>query len=121
MTPIFRAKIERGKPVFENAEKFAEHIRSLEGKVVSVTVCLPRKQRSNPQNNYFHGILCKIIGDSLGYSLQEIKGILKWLHLPPGVGTSDLNTAEAEDFYAKCRMWASVEHNIIVPLPNEVL
>ena len=119
MIPIFHGKAENGKLFVHNKERYQQYIQSLSGEI-EIKIGRKKKHRSLNQNDYFHGVICKLIGDELGYTLQEIKGILKFLHLPPRTGTSDLSTVEMEDFHAKCRMWAASEHGIIIPSPNEI-
>ena len=97
----------------------------LEGKRVTVTVCQERKERSVPENNYFHAVVCNLLCDETGYDLQEMKGILKFRF---GIKkTSELNTVQFEEFMANCRRWAitPIEEggsglNCYIPLPGEV-
>jgi hypothetical protein len=81
------------------------------------------KLRSNQQNRYLHGVFLKILSDELGYTLDEVKGIMKWainkkygMDLPH---TSNATTKELEDWLARGREWASIELGIYIPEPNE--
>ena len=78
---------------------------------------LPEKQRSSPQNRYFHGVMLQILSDELGYTLEEIKGVVKYKF---GIkSTSSLSTADFESFMSDIRQWASRDLSIWIPEPNE--
>lgn len=95
-----------------------------------------KKQRSNNQNRYMHGIVFKLIADEIGENdVKKVKELMKRKFLtieriyPTKTGkviieeevrnTSDLNTSEMEDFLTRCRNWAHEFLNINIPLPNE--
>lgn len=79
------------------------------------------KDRSRNENSYFHGVVLPILSQHLGYTPQEMKGIVKF-HF--GVkSTSMLTTVEFEKFMSDIRMWASDPDgciNCYIPLPNEI-
>lgn len=80
----------------------------------------PKKMRSKNQNDYFHGVLCAILGQHLGYTVQEMKGVLKWEFNIKS--TSTLSTVEFEKFMSDVRQWAGDPDNNIncyIPEPNE--
>jgi hypothetical protein len=85
-----------------------------------------KSQRSNNQNNYYFGVVCQILGDYFGYTVEEMHDALKMKFLRKGaadletvVSTTKLNTAQFEDYLEKVRRWALLEYNVTVPLPNE--
>jgi len=132
MIPTFRATIENGKLVLNHPDMFAHHLRSLEGKVVQVTVKIPRPPRSENQNAYYWGVVINLIARSNGYNPDDatdrarVHDALKRLFLTtydgklPIVGsTTDMNTVEFEEYMANVRAWASAEMNCYIPLPNE--
>jgi hypothetical protein len=94
---------------------------------------LPEK-RSIEQNRYMHGIAFAILGLQLGYTVQEVKELVKQIdgfkskyfneYTKNGVkfqrGTSDLTTKEQENFMSDYRMWCSQEHGCFIPLPHEL-
>ena len=78
---------------------------------------LTDKQRSSPQNRYFHGVVLPILADHTGYTDDEMKAICKWKFKIKS--TSELSTAEFEQFCSNIRQWASLELSAWVPEPNE--
>lgn len=126
ISPVFTGKVEKGKLVLMNPEMFEAHVRSLEGDV-TLTIKRRRKDRSNEQNKYYWGVVVKILGDSFGYLPEEMHEALKLKFLlvedrplKTVKSTAGLSTVEFEDLMTKIRMWAQTEHNIYIPLPNEV-
>lgn len=124
----------RGGKIHVNARKeFDEYIiANFEDKKVSLTVAEVKKQRSINQNNYYWGVIIPIASDEMGVTPMEAHHILgdEFLRYEKALSdgrkrtmvrsTSDLNTAEAEDYYTQCRQFMSKEFNCYVPVPNEV-
>jgi len=94
------------------------------------------KNRSNPENRYYWGVIVELLSQELGYEREEMHEILKaiflkektFLKTKAGVeevafarSTSELNTAEFEDYLRRIRVFASTELGIFVPLPNEAI
>lgn len=122
MKPVlkFYGSIEGGKFKPDNAEALIVHTKSLEGEKVFVTMTKnrPYKQRSNPANSYFHGVVCEMIAEYTGYTPEEVKAILKWIFKIKH--TSDLSDSEFSEFMSNCRSWAAKELSLYIPEPNEV-
>ena len=75
------------------------------------------KNRSNPQNSYFHGVILPVLSEYTGYSNDEMKGVVKWKF---GIkSTAALTTLEFEKFCEDVRRWASAELGCDIPEPNE--
>lgn len=116
---------------------------------IKVTLERYRNDASTRQKRYLFGVVYPIIGEYVGVDayeydkeihtplkikflgLREMKTPLAYpnlkisLELPYGqilepVSLTDLNTKEMTDFIDKVRRWALVEHNLIIPAPNEV-
>ena len=92
------------------------------------------KIRSTPENKYYWGVVVEILSDELGYSKNEIHEILKGMFLSDvkflktknGVkearipkSTTELTTAEFENYLSEIRQWAIMELGILIPEPNE--
>lgn len=81
--------------------------------------------RSTLQNNYYWGVVIKIISDELGYTPDEVHEILRYKFLfvqgefPYVRSTTSLNTVEFEEYMINIRMWASLQFGCYIPLPNE--
>jgi len=117
-------EVKNGKIENLNHDQFNRNLQRLNNKKIILTVSIPKKQRSNQQNRYFHGVILPILSNHLGYFKDEMKVILKYKFLMTESkvvkSTSNLTTKEFEDFNSKIRTWASVEHCLYIPKPNEI-
>jgi len=127
MDIIFVAKVDKGNLVLNDASRFKEYLRSLDGQVVDVIVRKPKKPRSNNQNAYMWGIVYQLISETTGYTPNEVHDAMRMLFLldrsrkiPTLRSTTELSTVEMEDYLSKIREFASMELNCYVPEPNEV-
>ena len=133
ITVKWPAEVVAGKLFIHARPEFDRYIEAnYEGKKVNVTLTEIRRQRSIPQNNYYWGVVIAIAADAMGCTPAEAHAILgeeflkydKLLNNGKTVtlvrSTSDLSTAEAEDYYRQCREFLSMECEAYVPLPNEV-
>ena len=87
------------------------------------------KPRSNNQNRYAHGIALQTLSDYTGFTVQEVKEVLKkefgFTRLIELNGktvevlrsTADFSSAEFEDFMSKTRMFAA-QMGCMIPEPN---
>ena len=108
-------------------QKAFEYLESLFKKDKKVKIEAVKKLRSLSENAYMHGVVFSVFAIDLGWTLDEAKQYFKGLFLTykkDGVTfvkeTSKLDTAEMEHFLECCRTHALKEHQIIIPLPNEV-
>ena len=113
--------------LFDKPSYYADYLKTLTDKNVEVIVRKQRAQRSNNQNNYYFGVVCKILGDYFGYETDEIHFALRNKFLKKGAcdletakSTTSLNTAEFEDYLTKIKRWAASEYSLNIPDPNEV-
>lgn len=125
MTPKFLGTIKDGKLTLDNKHKFELFLRCLDGRV-ELTVKKFRKKRSDPQNRYYWGVVIKILGEHFGYESEEMHEALKWQFLrkkgpvPTVISTTKLNTMEFMEYLDRIMRWASIEHKIYIPSPDEV-
>jgi len=129
MKYILKGKVYQGK--LQMSDDFDTQVALLEGQEVSVTIEKYRNKRSINQNNYYWGVVVKLISEETGYSLHETHDILrgKFLGKTKKIGTetihysrssASLNTKEMEQYLSDIREWASIILNCYVPEPNEV-
>lgn len=86
------------------------------------------KKSSNAQNRYYYGVICKLLSEHTGHSIDEIDGQLKWKFLKEidergqefVPSKMDLSTVDREEFHESCRRWAAVVLEVNIPLPNAV-
>lgn len=132
MIPKFKGKMVRGIVELQELKAYKSYIKTLEGKEVYLSVAEWKNTRSNNQNNYYWGVVVRLIADTTGYSLQEAHEalkvkfllqpkIVKEVSLPTIKSTALLNSKEFEDYCAEIREWAIAELDCYIPLPNEVV
>jgi hypothetical protein len=131
MNPIFSGKIDRGKVLLDNPNKYLVQIGKLEGQRIEVVLRKQKTSRSNNQNSYYWGVVLELL-TCTGYTAEEMHEIMKYKFLqtikiipdkkgmPYIKSTTKLNTIEMEEYLEKIRRFASMELNCFIPLPNEV-
>lgn len=71
------------------------------------------EKRTKEQNDYYHGTVCKILGDFFGYEKHEIHVVLKD-HFEVG-STSKMTISEFTNYLDRITRWAASEHSVIIP------
>ena len=121
-----------------NMNRIKEAIRSYEGKTVTLSIKLARKERSINQNNYYWGVIVviwkKLIQEEWGefFTSQEVHEFLKYncnyiekIDVETGEilrvskSTKENSTVEQEEFHLKARQLAYSMFGVEIPLPNE--
>jgi hypothetical protein len=124
----FIADVRHGQLIHIDPSAWTLGLRKVEGKRIGIRLEEFRKSRSAQQNRYYHGVVCAIMGDELGYTGDEAHHALQIEHLgkaDPKTGlikvksTTELSTVEFEDYMATIREWAYRKYQINIPLPNE--
>ena len=133
LIPHFAGFISNGLFELDDKQKFVDHIKNMkDGEAYLYLKRKPKakKDRSLEQNNYYWGVVIRVMANSLGYSKDEhqyLHDSLRMLllrteqpnKLPSIRSTTDLSTIEFEDYMSQCRQLASKEYGIYIPLPNE--
>ena len=128
MTPIFDGQVNDGKLLLDAGQQFHQHLVSLNGKRVQVTVEKIKHKRSNNQNQYYWGVVVKLIAQHTGHNPEQIHEALKQMFSPKWYlgsvmvpnSTARLDTIEFVEYTEKCRQWGSEFLNLNIPLPGEV-
>lgn len=126
ITPIFAGDLYQGKLDIHDKEDFKKYLNSIYGQV-EVIVRRKRSQRSLKENDYYWGVVVKLIADYTGMLDEEAHEALKWKFLRKQTGkmetvrsTASLSTKEMEDYLEKIRVWTLTDLGLKIPLPNEV-
>jgi len=131
MLPLFSGKVESGKVIFDDKGKFNAWVRRLEGQNIQVSIGKPKSLRTAAENNYYWGVIVKILSEEMGLIPDETHELLKSLFLKKGIeykgkrweivgSTAKLTIKQFEEYCELCRNWAMVQ-NITLPLPNEII
>lgn len=117
----------------DEREQRRSWLRSLAGKPVDVVVKVHRNKRSVDQNAWLWGVALPLIGEALGYDLDEHETLHYALidHCfgtvfderlgrdVPKVRSSKLDTKTFSEYMEWLVRWAAREHGISVPLPDD--
>ena len=124
----------------KNRDLISDVIKSLEGKDIIITIEKKKRKRSNPQNNFYWGIVLPMmqtgfynnLGEHVG--IQEAHEFLKGRFLFREVvnqelgeviklskSTTELSTIQFEEYLDKIREFATEFLSIQIPLPNQEL
>lgn len=108
-------------------------LKMLQGKY-NIKIERPKKPRSLQENNYYHGVVVKMIADEVGDLPTEVHEDLKNLFLKhecvnrltqePEIrvrSTTELSTVEMEEYIEMCRVWAYNFLQLTIPLPNQII
>jgi len=129
--PIFIARVMPDLTLnFLNVARLKQHLLPLRGELVEVTAEKQRRHRTSPQNNYYFGVVLKMIGDHCGYrGAEEIDALhqeMRRRFLPKRgslsipVSTTSLNTVEMNEYIDSIKQWAAEELQLYIPEPDEV-
>lgn len=106
-----------------------EHILNVHlGKlpIQTVTISDFKRIRSNPQNDYYFGVVVKMIANDYGDSPKETHKRLKDMFLIAKDGekepsTKDLSVEEFNEYIEYCCIHAAQDMGLYIPPPNEPL
>ena len=130
----FKAKFKDGRLWFFNKAFAEEYLTGLMGKVLSVTITVYRETRSNAQNNYYWGVVIKMLCDSTGQDKWSMHhnlkdkfaktpdlnaDIFKEADLFVVESTADMSTARFSKYKEDIQQWASEFLGVNIPDPNE--
>ena len=130
ITPSFPCAVEKG--ILCAGAAFYVWLHKLEGQDgLEVIVRKRRRQRTNPQSRYFHGVVVKMFtdilwcdGDYEGMKRALCEKFLSTVDERTGLkrikSTTELSTVEWEVFMKQCRKMGD-EHGFYVPAPREVM
>lgn len=135
--PTFHGVVTKaGRLELLDAERIRRRVYMLgiAGKEVDITITVHRERRSTKQNAWWWKIAVPLIANELGYDRHEhdrlhyalvslcfgttVDAVTK--QEIPNARSSALTTVQFSELMEWAVRWAASEHNIIVPLPNEV-
>ena len=136
LTFIFDGSVRDNKLFVDKPDQFKQHLISLNGKRVQVTVEKIKHSRTNSQNSYYWGVVVKLIAQHTGHDPEQIHELLKQMFSPKWyvfwkdplsdkelaipTSTTRLDTLAFVEYTEKCRMWANEFLGLQIPLPGEV-
>jgi hypothetical protein len=126
---LHKGTVTKGRFIPDNPQAWATAYCGHEGKRIQITVEREKRARSINQNNYYWGVVIALISETTGMTPEETHTALRNQFLkkvmPNGMetakSTTDLSTAEMEDYLKRIRQWADVffTGSLYIPAPNE--
>lgn len=127
--PIWTGRCRENATVdLDRPDDLRVYLQHLAGTPIEVVIRRRRAQRSHSQNRAYWGIVIAYTAEHFGYDPEEMHSVWKLEFLkdhtedkpfPRIKSTTELSTAEFEDYVAKIRRKAA-EYGCDVPEPNEV-
>lgn len=137
MKHTITTEVKNGK-LTRNRKMIMDVIASFEGKVITITIQKKRKQRSNPQNKYYWGLIVPIWRNLLLNEWGEVhtnESTHEFLKMNFGYNervdestgeifrsprsTTENSTVEMEEYHETLRQKAMEMFGAVIPLPNE--
>lgn len=121
----FRGTVDQGNLTINDPAKFRAYLAKLGHKDVSIVIKAKGRSRSLRQNQYYWGVVIKLISEYTGYSPDEAHDAMRWKFLsipgdlPSVKSTAKLSTVEMEEYLERIRQWSAEELGMYIPDPNE--
>ena len=104
------------------------------GTHVEIIIRKFKTQRTNPQSNYYFGVVVTILADHFGYDKEDMHDELKLMFNPIrskinpnrtiGGTTTKMDTVEffsdENSYVERIKRWAATDHGIFIPDPKRV-
>ena len=130
--PIFFGTVKEGKLSVRGKSDFEQHLKRFEGKEVEVIVRRYRPQRTISQNNYYWGVIVKMISEDTGHDTETVHNWLKTKFnkkriLVKGIPQEVVDTTTrldvwgfSEDYWEPIQRWAAEFLGLVIPDPDRV-
>ena len=106
-----------GKLILENKDDFQNDLHKFNGDVVLTLKELPKK-KTNKQNNYYRGVVIKLLAKEVGYSVHDMHEVLKFKF--DVKSTSKLSQDEFQDYLDRIIRWASEYLGVVIDDPTRL-
>jgi len=134
IAPRFHCRVEGSILVFDKPDVFKAYVQGIAEKGdLEVTVQPWRKEKSLQQLRYLHGVVFVLCSQASGYTVQEVKGLLKgyfltdYIETPEGEKKSyvkslaDLTMAEMSKFIEDTIILAAKHWSVVIPSADEAV
>ena len=129
MNPIHSGKVEKGKLILNNPNRYLVHLVRFEGKEVEIVLRKKENQRTLPQNRYYFKVIVEILMGETGYTKQQMHDALKekfasYRDEKTGLliieSTAKMKTKRFIQYCDDIKQWAAEFFGCYIPDPNEV-
>jgi len=117
--PIFRGKVEKGRIVLDNKDRFRPYLASFEGKRIELVLRERVAREGNvPRGYYFGVVIPELTKANIGYEEYEWHDVLKEQFNVET--TKKMADKEWWEYIDRIVRWAAIFHQINIPPPNSV-
>jgi len=130
--PRFKCKFDKDHLVYERPDLFCAYIQGLKEGDLECTIQPWRKEKSLQQLRYIHGIVFVLCSQASGYTVNEVKGLLKGEFLTEYVvskttgkevpivkSLADLTMKEMSEFIEQIIILVAKQWSCIIPSSDE--
>ena len=131
--PRFKCKFDKDHLVYERSDLFCAYVQGLAEKGVLECIIQPwRKEKSLQQLRYIHGVVFVLCSQASGYTVNEVKGLLKGEFLTEYVvskttgkempivkSLADLTMGEMKQFIEDVIILAAKQWKCVIPSSDE--
>tara|TARA_R100001015_G_C4634922_1_gene202698 strand:+ start:6774 stop:7181 length:408 start_codon:yes stop_codon:yes gene_type:complete len=110
-------KVKNGKLTLNNKDDFQNDLYKLHGDVVLTVKELPKKKTSK-QNNYYRGVIVRLLAQHLGYSDNKMHEVLKFKF--DVQSTSKLSQDEFQEYLDRIIRWSAQFLDFPLPDPTRL-
>ena len=131
--PRFKCKFEIDHIVYERSDLFCAYVQSLKGDL-ECTIQPWRKEKSLQQLRYLHGVVFVLCSQTSGYTVNEVKGLLKGEFLTEYVTSkttgkeipivkslADLTMGEMAEFIENVIIFVAKNWGCVIPSSDEAI
>jgi len=116
--PIFRGKVDKGRLILDNRDKFRRYLASFEGKTFELILRERQPWRSEEQNRYYFGVVVAMVSEHTGHTPEESHQILKDQFKVET--TTKMKTVEFQEYVENCRRYAAETLGLPIPDPGQI-
>tara|TARA_B100001059_G_scaffold63820_2_gene59761 strand:- start:215 stop:616 length:402 start_codon:yes stop_codon:yes gene_type:complete len=124
------ASVIDGRVTFKHKDRFLEDAKRYEGKAIEVTMKEYQPNRSNPLNQYYWGVVIKLLSEYTGFNKDDTHELMKGLYLRTKKevngklydtvkSTTKINNKQMIIYIEKIKQFAAEELQVYIPDPHE--
>ena len=114
---IVYGRVVNGRLTLDDKDQFTNDLYKFNGDVVLTLKQLPKK-KTNRQNNYYRGVVIKVLSKHLGYTHNEMHKALKLYFRIKS--TKTLSQDDFQDYIDKIIRWAAMDLGVVIRDPTRL-
>ncbi len=130
MNQIFEGKVQKGKLILQDPNRFRLLLAKNEGKEVELVLRKKKRHRTLNQNAWYWGVIVRMLSEHLGYTADECHFALrqKFARIPErdrdglmvAESTAAMDTKRFSQYCDEIVRWSAEYLHLYIPSPNEI-